>query len=168
LALALHPGTTWAQRPRANDCHARHYAAYADAQRDYQRTIERLVIAADPTLRSLAELARAEQVARIDARQRAVESLLASTPATVSVDQPINQWLDWGPSEAERLGRLDTVFARLDSTATEARRRIAGHPDWPKVRQIVRERVQADPSHRVAFERLIAAMKTPLACGSRQ
>jgi hypothetical protein len=49
----------------------RHYAAYAGAQREYQRTVERLVVTADPSLRALAELARAEQVARLDARQRA-------------------------------------------------------------------------------------------------
>ena len=165
LALASHASTVSAQGARANACHVRHYAAYAGAQRDYQRTVAQLVVAADPTLRSLAELARAEQVARIDARQRAVEWLLASTPAKVRVDRPVNQWLDWGPAEAEILARADTVFARLDSTAKEARRRIAGHADWPKVQQVMRDRVQAEPAHRAALDRLTAAMKAPLRCG---
>ena len=165
LALASHASTASAQRTRANACHVRHYAAYAGAQRDYQKTVAQLVVAADPTLRSLAELARAEQVARIDARQRAVESLLAITPANVRIVRPVNQWLDWGPSDAELLSRADTVFARLDSTAREARRRIAGHADWPRVQQVMRDRVQSEPAHRAALDRLTAAMKAPLRCG---
>jgi len=152
-----------AQAPRAA-CLARHYARYASAQRDYQRTVER-VAATDGSLRRLAALVRAEQVARIDARQRAVETLLRPSPQSVRVDRPVNQWLDWGPAEAERLARTDTVFARLDSTARAAGEPLRGHPDWSALRDAMRGRVQSSPEQRAAFEALAAAMNAKPMCG---
>ena len=152
-----------AQPPRAV-CLARHYAAYASAQRDYQRTVER-VAGRDTSLRPLAALVRAEQIARIDARQRAVETLLRTTPRSVRVDRPVNEWLDWGPAEAEQLARTDTVFARLDATARAAAEPLRDHPDWPKLREAVRGRVQSSTEHRTALERLTAAMNARARCG---
>ena len=151
-----------AQVPRAA-CLARHYATYASAQRDYQRTVER-VAATDGSLRRLAALARTEQIARIDARQRAVETLLRTSPQSVRVDRPVNQWLDWGRAEAERLARTDTVFARLDSAARAAAEPLRGHPDWSALRDAMRGRVQSSPDHRAALQRLTAAMNAKPAC----
>jgi hypothetical protein len=152
-----------AQTPRAA-CLARHYAAYASAQRDYQRTVER-VAASDTVLRPLATLVRAEQVARIDARQRAVETLLRTSPRAVRVDRPANQWLDWGPAEAERLARTDTVFARLDAAARAAAEPLRGHPGWSGLREAMRGRVQSSPEQRAALARLTAAMNARPSCG---
>ena len=152
-----------AQASRAA-CLARHYAGYANAQRDYQRTVERLV-ATDTTLRRLAALARAEQVARIDARERAVETLLRTSPQSVRVDRRLNEWLDWGRAEAERLARTDTVFARLDSAVRAAAAPIRGHPGWPALRNAVRDRVQSSAEHRAARERLTDAANAKPQCG---
>ena len=152
-----------AQAPRTA-CLARHYAGYANAQRDYQRTVERLV-ATDTTLRRLAALARAEQIARIDARQRAVETLLRTSPQSVRVDRRLNEWLDWGRAEAERLARTDTVFARLDAAARAAGEPLRGHPDWPALQDAVRGRVQSTPKHRAARERLTTAATAKPRCG---
>lgn len=152
-----------AQEPRTA-CLARHYAAYASAQRDYQRTVER-VAAADTALRRLAALARAEQVARIDARQRAVETLLETSPQTVRVDRRLNEWLDWGRAEAERLARVDTVFARLDAAARAAAKPLRGHPDWPALQDAVRNRVQSSAGHRAALERLTTVANAKPRCG---
>ena len=145
-------------------CLARHYATYAGAQRDYQRTLERLAVRDDSTLRPLAALARAEQVARIDARQRAVATLLATSPATVHVDRSTNQWLDWGPAEARRLSTTDTVFARLDSLARLAAARIRDHPSWPRLRLAV-QRSASSAELRAALDRLHAAMRASPRCG---
>ena len=152
-----------AQPPRAA-CLARHYASYASAQRDYHRTVER-VAASDTSLRALAAQVRAEQIARIDARQRAVETLLRTAPESVRAGKPLNQWLDWGPTEADRLARTDTVFARLDSVARAAGRPLANHPRWGALRDAVRGRVQTTPEHRAALERLMAAMNAKPDCG---
>jgi hypothetical protein len=152
-----------AQVPRA-ECLTRHYAGYADAQRDYQRTVER-VAATDTGLRRLAALARAEQIASIDARQRAVETLLRTSPQSVRVDRRVNEWLDWGPAEAERLARADSVFARLDSAARAAAEPLRGHPGWPALRDAMRGRVQSSAEQRAALERLIAAMNAKPRCG---
>jgi hypothetical protein len=152
------------QTPTRAACLARHYSAYATAQRDYQRTVERLV-SSDTSLRRLAALARAEQIARIDARQRAVETLLRTTPQSVRVDRSVNQWLDWGRPEAERLARTDTVFARLDARARAAAEPLRGHPAWPAVQDAMRGRVQASAEHRAALERLTAARNAPSRCG---
>src|SRR5688572_13493778 len=151
-----------AQAPRAA-CLARHYAGYASAQRHYQRTVER-VVSSDTSLRRLAALARAEQVARIDARQRAVETLLRTAPQSVRVDRPVNQWLDWGRAEAERLARTDTVFARLDAVARAAAEPLRGHKDWSALRDAMRGRVQSSPEQRAALERLNAAMNAQPRC----
>ena len=151
-----------AQQPSAV-CLARHYASYANAQRDYQRTVER-VAATDTSLGALARLVRIEQIARIDARQRAVEVLLRTSPQLVRVDRPQNQWLDWGPAEAERLARTDTVFARLDSAARAAAVPLRNHPRWGALRDAVRGRVQTAPEHRAALERLTAAMNAKVRC----
>ena len=153
-----------AQTAAGAACLARHYAAYATAQRDYQRTVER-VVGRDTSLRRLAGLARAEQIARIDARQRAVETLLRTAPPSVRVDRPTNQWLDWGRADAERLARTDSVFARLDATARAAAAPLDGHPAWPALRDAMRGRVQASPEHRAALERLTAAMHATPMCG---
>ena len=152
-----------AQAPRVA-CLSRHYASYANTQRDYQRTVERIA-AADAGLRKLAALVRAEQTARIDARQRAVETLLRTSPHSVRVDRPVNQWLDWGRAEAERLARTDTLFARLDSAARAAGEPLRGHPDWSALRDAMRGRVQSSAEHRAALERLTAAMNAKPACG---
>ena len=152
-----------AQTSRAA-CLARHYARYANAQRDYQRTVERIA-ATDTSLSGLAALARAEQVARIDARQRAVETLLRTSPQSVRVDRRLNEWLDWGRAEAERLARTDTVFARLDSAVRAAAAPIRGHPDWPALHDAVRDRVQSSAEHRAARERLTAAANAKPQCG---
>ena len=152
-----------AQAPRAA-CLARHYAGYASAQRDYQRTVER-VVSSDTGLRRLAALARAEQIARIDARQRAVETLLRTSPQSVRVDRRVNEWLDWGRAEAELLARTDTVFARLDAVARTAAAPLRGHPDWPALQEAVRGRVQSSSEHRAARERLTAAANAKPRCG---
>jgi hypothetical protein len=138
---------------------------YDPRQRDYQRTVERVLARDDPSLRELAALARAEQIARIDARQRAVESLLATSPSLVRVERPVNQWLDWGRAESERLSRSDSVYARLDATARAGAERVRGHAQWPAVRQAMRDRVQSSPEHRVALDRLTAAMNATPRCG---
>lgn len=152
-----------AQAPHAA-CLARHYAAYASAQRGYQRTVERIA-ATDTSLRRLAALARTEQIARIDARQRAVETLLRTSPQSVRVDRPVNQWLDWGRAEAEQLARTDTVFARLDAAVRAAAAPIRGHRDWPALQDAVRGRVQSSPEHRAALERLTSAKNAKPRCG---
>ena len=152
-----------AQASRAA-CLARHYAVYASAQRDYHRTVERIA-AADTSLRRLAALARAEQIARIDARQRAVETLLRTSPQSVRVDRRVNEWLDWGRAEAERLARTDSVFARLDAAARATAASIRGHGDWPALQEAVRGRVQFSPEHRAARERLTAAASAKPSCG---
>ena len=164
-AVSLAPIAAATAQSASSGCHARHYAAYADAQRDYQRTVERVLARDDPSLRELAALARAEQIARIDARQRAVESLLATSPALIRVDRPVNQWLDWGRAESERLSRSDSVYARLDATARAAAEGVRGHALWPKVRQAMRDRVQSSPEHRAALDRLTAAMNAAPRCG---
>ncbi|HKH91432.1 MAG TPA: hypothetical protein VKA54_06500 [Gemmatimonadaceae bacterium] len=164
-AVSLVPIVPTGAQSASTACHARHYAAYANAQRQYQRTVERVLTHDDSSLRELAALARAEQIARIDARQRAVESLLATSPALVRVDRPVNQWLDSGRAESERLSRSDSVYARLDSTARAAAERVRGHPLWPRVRQAMRDRVQPSPEHRVALDRLTAAMHAAPRCG---
>ena len=151
-----------AQMPAAA-CLARHYAVYANAQRDYQRTVAR-VAEADTGLRRLAGLVRAEQIARIDARQRAVETLLRTSPRSVRLDRPVNQWLDWGPAEAARLARADTVFARLDAAARTAAARLRGDPDWSALRDAMRGRVQSSPEQRAALERLTAALNATPRC----
>ena len=151
-----------AQTPRAA-CLARHYAGYANAQRAYQRTVER-VAATDTSLRALAALVRAEQTARIDARQRAAETLLRTSPQSVRVDRAVNQWLDWGREEAERLARTDTVFARLDATARAAAEPLRGHPRWSALRDAMRGRVQSSAEQRAAFDRLTAAMNAKPRC----
>lgn len=163
LAMLVLASTLRAQAPRA-PCLARHYAGYASAQRDYQRTVER-VAATDTALRPFAALVRAEQIARIDARQRAVETLLRTSPQSVRTGRPANQWLDWGPAEAERLARTDTVFARLDAAARAAGQPLRGHRDWPALREAMRGRVQSSPEHRAALERLTAAMQAKPSCG---
>ena len=145
-------------------CLARHYAAYAGAQRDYQGMVERLAVRHDSTLRPLAALARAEQIARIDARQRAVEMLLATSPGIVQVDRSTNQWLDWGPAEARRLSRTDTLFARLDSVARAAAARTRDHASWPRLRQAM-QRSSSSAEHRAALDRLNATMQAPPRCG---
>ncbi|MDF2776236.1 MAG: hypothetical protein K0S86_5737 [Geminicoccaceae bacterium] len=145
-------------------CLARHYAAYAGAQRDYHLTVERLAVRDDSTLRPLAALARAEQIARIDARQRAVETLLKTSPGTVRVARPVNQWLDWGPAEARRLSATDTVFARLDSAARAAAARIRDQSSWPRLRAAV-QRLSTSDEHRAALGRLTATMRAPPRCG---
>jgi hypothetical protein len=145
-------------------CLARHYAAYAGAQRDYQRTVERLAVRDDSTLRPLAALARAEQIARIDARQRAVETLLKTSPGTVRVARPVNQWLDWGPAEARRLSATDTVFGRLDSLARAAAARTRDHPAWSRLREAVL-RVSTSAEHRAARDALGARMRASPRCG---
>ena len=145
-------------------CLARHYAAYAGAQRAYQRTVERLAVQDDSALRPLAALARAEQIARIDARQRAVETLLATSPGTVRVDRRTNEWLDWGPAEARRLSTTDTVFARLDSAARTAAARTRDHASWPRLRRAV-QRSASSAELRAALERLDATMQAPSRCG---
>ena len=166
LASLVAAAPAQSQAPRT-ECLARHYAAYASAQRDYQRTVERLV-GSDATLRELAALARTEQIARIDARQRAVETLLRTTPRSVRVDRPVNQWLDWGRTEAEQLARTDTVFARLDAATRAAAEPIRDHPQWPKLRDAVRTRVQSTPEHRAALERLTGAMSAKPGCGGER
>lgn len=145
-------------------CYTRHYAAYANAQRAYQRTVERVLVRSDSSLRDLAALARADQVARIDARQRAVESLLATSPSRVRVDRAANQWLDWGRAESDQLARVDSVYNRLDATSRAAAERVRGHALWPKVRDAMRRRVQTSPEHRAALDRLTAAMNTRPQC----
>jgi hypothetical protein len=151
-------------QPGRSACLARHYAAYAGAQRDYQRSVERMVVRDDSTLRPLAALSRAEQIARIDARQRAVETLLATSPGAVHVDRTANQWLDWGPAEARRLSTTDTVFARLDSAARAAAARTRDHPSWPRLRQATQRSAQS-AEHRAALGRLTATMQVPPRCG---
>jgi len=163
VAASLAAAAPASAQPPRTACLARHYAAYAGAQRDYQRTVERLV-GADTSLRALAALARAEQIARIDARQRAVETLLRTAPQSVHVDRPVNQWLDWGRAEAEQLARTDTVFARLDATARTAAERLRDHPSWPAVREAMRGRVQASAEHGAALERLTASMRSRPSC----
>ncbi|HKP14790.1 MAG TPA: hypothetical protein VJT85_01940 [Gemmatimonadaceae bacterium] len=144
-------------------CLARHYAAYARAQRDYQRAVERLVVREDGTLRPLAAMARAEQIARIDARQRAVETLLATSPGTVHVDRATNEWLDWGPAEARRLSSTDTVFARLDSLARSTAALTRDHPSWPRLRRAM-QRSFPSAEHRAALARLDATLHAPPRC----
>jgi hypothetical protein len=163
LAMMTIAAPVPAQSGRAA-CLARHYAAYAAAQRDYQRTVERLAVRDDSTLRPLATLARTEQISRIDARQRAVETLLKTSPGTLRVDRPVNQWLDWGPAEARRLSATDTVFARLDSLARAAAARTRDHPSWPRLRGAV-QRASTSAEHRAALARLDSAMKGPQRCG---
>jgi hypothetical protein len=169
LAIALAATTTFAAPATAQStrtaCLARRYDAYASAQRDYQWTIERLVVRADTTLAALAALARAEQIARIDARQRAVETLLVTSPRSVHVDRSVNQWLDWGPAETERLRRIDPVFARLDSAARAAATRTSDHASWPRLRAAISERVVPSPEHRAALDRLNTTMNVPPRCG---
>ena len=164
-AVSVAPIAPAAAQSASSACHARHYAAYANAQREYQRTVERVLTRGDSSLRELAALARAEQIARIDARQRAVESLLATSPALVRVDRSVNQWLDWGRAESERLSRSDSVYARLDATARTAAERVRGHAMWPRIRQAMHDRVQSSPEHRVALGRLTAAMNATPRCG---
>ena len=164
-AAPLAMSTPVAGQSSPTGCWARHYAAYADAQRDYQRTVERVLVRDDPTLRELAALVRVDQIARIDARQRAVVSLLTTSPARVRVDRRVNEWLDWGPAESEQLARRDSVYARLDSTARLAAGRASGHVLWPRIRDAMRGRVQQSPEHRAALDRLIAAMNAKPSCG---
>jgi hypothetical protein len=165
VSAFLAPNAALRAQSSPNLCLVRHYAAYADAQREYQRTVERVLGREDPSLRELAALARADQIARIDARQRAVEFLLARSPSQVRVDRSVNQWLDWGRAESERLSRSDSVYARLAATSRDAAERVRGHALWPKIRDAMRGRVQASPEHRAALERLAAAMNAKPQCG---
>jgi hypothetical protein len=94
-----------------------------------------------------------------------VETLLRTSPQSVRVDRRLNEWLDWGRAEAERLARTDTVFARLDSAVRAAAAPIRGHPGWPALRNAVRDRVQSSAEHRAARERLTDAANAKPQCG---
>ena len=161
LGLAPTAGSAQDARPRA--CLAEHYDRYAMAQRAYQATIERLVVEADSGVRELAALARAEQVAQVNARQRAVEFLLEFGRSQLRLQLSANQWLDWGPEEARQIALLDTTFARLHQRSTEARKRVAGHPGWPRVRQAV-SLVRDHPDHAAAMQGVLSASRAAPRC----
>lgn len=94
LVLGVAPRPVAAQDTPSPACLAGHYGSYASAQRAYHAVIERLVAEADTSARQLAALARAEQVARGDARQRAVEFLLEFDRSQLRLHLSANQWLD--------------------------------------------------------------------------
>jgi hypothetical protein len=146
-------------------CLANHYADFANATREYHRTIFRLLGAADTTLSDLAAVGSAVQIAGVDARQRAVDVLLQTSPQSVRVERRVNEWLDWDPARAEELSRRDSVYARLEAAARDAQSRSRDHPDWTRARQVLRERVVFTDAYREAMNRLVAAMKARPRCG---
>jgi hypothetical protein len=145
-------------------CHAKQYAAYAVAQREYQFALERLVSEADTSLRSIAAIARQEQVTRINARERAFMWALSNRLTSLRLDLSINQWLDWGRAEAEELAKVDREFAKLDQLNADARAMSAGHSDWPRLRAVVRDRVSPMPAHRAAMEKVMAFTRSTTLC----
>ena len=146
-------------------CLARHYASFADAARDYHRTVFRLLGAADTTLRDLAAVGSAVQIAGVDARERAVEVLLQTSPQSVHVDRPVNEWLDWDRARADELSSRDSVFARLEAAVRDAQSRSRDHPDWTRARQALRDHVVSTDAYRGAMSRLSAAMNATPRCG---
>ncbi len=163
------PVTAWtglsAQSPEPWRCYASHYAAYANAQRQYQVTIERLASRSNPELRQIAFIARTEQVARINARERAVQFLLQADRARLRLDRPVNEWLDWGPAEARQLAQIDPVFARMEQLSAKARQQASGHPDWAMLQAAARDHLQRDPAHVSALKRIMALARTKPHCG---
>lgn len=152
-----------AQSARAA-CLVRHYAAFADAARDYHRTIFRLLGAADTTLAGLAAVGSAVQIAGVEARRRAVEVLLQTSPQSVRVDRPVNEWLDWDRARADELSRSDSVYARLEAAARDAQSRSRDHPDWTRARDVMRERVVPTKEYQDAMDRLVASIQANPRC----
>jgi len=169
LPIAL--GATLAFAPPAagqtsrTACLEHHYAEFADAARDYHRTVFRLLGEADTTLRDLAAVGSAVQIAGVDARQRAVDVLLQRSPQSVHVDRRVNEWLDWDRARADELSARDSVFARLEAAAREAQSRSRDHPDWTRARRVLRDSVVSKEAYREAMSRLTAAMKATPRCG---
>lgn len=152
-----------AQTSRAA-CLAHHYSEFAGAARDYHRTVFRLLGAADTTLRDLAAVGSAVQIAGVDARERAVAVLLQTSPQSLRVDRPVNEWLDWDRARTDELSARDSVFARLEATARDAQSRSRDHPDWTRARQVLRDRVLPTDAYRQAMSRLTAAMNATTRC----
>lgn len=148
-------------------CHAEQYAAYAAAQREYQFALERLVGEADQSLRTIAALARQEQVTRIDARERAFMWTLSNRLTSLRLDLSINQWLDWGRAESEELAKVDREFAKLEQLNANARAKSAGHSDWPRLRAFVRETVLPTAAHQSAMEKVVAFTRSTALCPRR-
>ena len=108
-------------------CLKQQYAEFSAAQRDLQEITAVLVVKLDSSLREVARVAKNEQIAQIDALQRAFEAQLDTAPERLRLDQSVNGWLSL-PSPP---------LAELEARGIAPRSIVSKHPDWPRLKQLL-------------------------------
>lgn len=139
LLAAASAAPAFAQSGTRAECLAAAYDSYVNAQRRYQAGVQALVAKHAPGLAAFAAIARDQQLAAIEARRHAFRATLRDNPSALRTDWRVNQWLDWGSTERDRLRTRDPEYARLVARNDSLQFRLQGAAEWPALHQLMQD-----------------------------
>jgi hypothetical protein len=119
----------------------------------FQEAVRDLIAAQKPEFEPLASLHSAHQIALAQVRAAQLAYLPAHDPGRIdtwSLSKFRN--FDWSAADDAAFAAQDPEAGRLLARVAELREKNDGHPDWPRLREFVRDELSPGP----AFRALIA------------
>lgn len=131
------------------------WAAYVQAQRQFQEELADLLVTRRPDLKELILVSRDSQVALIDRRSLEFGYLLANHPERIISDQGISRFTnyDWTDDDANTLKRANPEYEAAIKRIQTLQKRSDEDPQWPALRAANRA-LAKDPDYQKLYERL--------------
>ena len=119
----------------------------------FQEAVRDLIAAQKPEFEPLASLHMAHQIALAQVRAAQLAYLLAHDPGRIDAGS-LSKFrnFDWSAADDAAVAAQDPEAGRLLARVAELRKKNDGHPDWPRLREFVRDELSPGP----AFRALIA------------
>lgn len=145
----------------SQDCLARVYTGYADAQRTWQQSLRDMIVSARVEFTELAQLAADLQLAMIDEGEAQFRYLVDQAPDRLNLDGGlagfVNVGLVWSDEANLALMARDPDYRALQERISRLRADNDAHPDWPALRTYVRTELSESEAYADALERLTSS-----------
>ncbi len=144
------------------DCAGEISADYLEAKTHYQNELYELISKTAPDLTALAGINRDLQVALAEQRHNKLLFLLAYNKERIVTDQGMSRFsnFDWNAGDQKSFLKVSANHQTQTDRITKLKEKNNNHPDWPRMRNLFREKLFLKPEYQTIQKELTTQTKT--------
>ncbi len=143
------------------DCVGNISADYLKAKTHYQNELHDLITKTAPDLTVLAGINRDLQVALAEDRHARLLFLLASNKERIVTDKGMSRFsnFDWNAGDQKSFLKVSANHQSQTDRITKLKEKNNNHPDWPRMRNLFREKLFLKPEYQAIQKELTTQTK---------
>jgi hypothetical protein len=144
----------------ADDAAGKAWAAYSQAQGQYQQEMADFLSSRHAELKEVIVLSLDMQLALIERRSLEFRYLLATHPERIVRNQGISQFANfaWTDKDAHALRNSNPAYSAAPKRVETLRQRSQEHPQWPALRA-ANQSLAKDPEYQAIYQRFDQRVK---------